>query len=81
LDWDAIRNKDAPLVPHIEHPTDTSNFPVEDDDEEETTSESDEEEERMESKYPLYRGRRLRQTDIPFIGMSSVNLVVGISVG
>lgn len=61
------------LVSDIEHATDTSNFPVEDEDEVEL-SEEEEEEKELERSYPLYRGRRLRQTDIPFIGFTYKNL-------
>jgi len=72
IDWENIRNMPAPIVPHIEHPTDTSNFPLDDQDAESTSE--DEEESEIESKYPLYRGRRLRKTDIPFIGFTYKNL-------
>jgi serine/threonine protein kinase len=83
IDWDDIRAHQAPIVPRIEHPLDTSNFPVDDpdrfsdsEDESENTDTKEEVESRREidSKYPIFRGRRLRQTDIPFIGFTYKNL-------
>jgi len=66
--WDDLRRLTAPIIPVIEHPLDTSHFP-------DIVPENDEEEqEDFEKGFPLFRGRRLRKTDIPFIGFTYKNL-------
>jgi hypothetical protein len=54
FDWDRVRDGPAPLVPHIAHATDTSNFPMEDMDGEQFGAEEVEDAE-IEERYPLYR--------------------------
>jgi serine/threonine protein kinase len=71
LDWDNLQKTKGPFAPTLEHPLDTSNFPQYDID---TTEDGQMEEEEEEDKdYPKWRGRRLRQNDLPFIGFTFKN--------
>lgn len=72
INWKRLREQTAPIVPNIKHPLDTSNFPCDDDDS--YSEDESEEEERMDTKYPVFGGRRLRKTDVPFIGFTYKNL-------
>jgi serine/threonine protein kinase len=81
VDWDTIRQEQAPIIPSLSGPNDTSNFNVDelsDSDEEEVVigrdMDYDEERSRIDQQFPMIRGRRLRQTDIPFIGFTYKNL-------
>jgi len=76
IDWDNIRCSKGPFVPKLEHPTDTSNFPeyeidVDEDGRIRQEMIKMEEEDKV---YPRWRGRRLRQNDIPFIGFTYKNI-------
>eukprot|EP01121_Diplochlamys_sp_Union-15-3_P013733 TRINITY_DN4300_c0_g1_i3.p1 TRINITY_DN4300_c0_g1~~TRINITY_DN4300_c0_g1_i3.p1 ORF type:complete len:541 (-),score=97.29 TRINITY_DN4300_c0_g1_i3:80-1654(-) len=66
--WGILRRLTAPIIPIIEHPLDTQHFPHLSDEEE------DREEEEVEKGFPVFKGRRLRKTDIPFIGFTYKNL-------
>lgn len=68
IDWNNIRNYKSPIIPKIEHQLDTSNFPIDED-------ESSTDDEEVEEKFPLFKGRRLRKVDFPFIGFTFKNLV------
>jgi len=84
IDWTGIRTQTAPIIPSLSGPGDATNFNVSDlsdssDSDEEDTSASkdlefDEEQRRIDQKFPMILGRRLRQTDIPFIGFTYKNL-------
>lgn len=82
LDWNSVRTIRAPIIPSLSGPSDTSNFNVDhlsdsdsdSDVDSETTDADDEERNRIDQQYPMIRGRRLRQTDIPFIGFTYKNL-------
>ena len=83
VDWENIRSSPAPIIPSLSGPNDTSHFSVdefaEDSDEEDVSafqndSSYDEERRRIDAEFPMIRGRRLRQTDIPFIGFTYKNL-------
>lgn len=72
INWKNIRQTQAPIIPKISHILDTSNFHVEDDnDSQKYEIDLDEND---NQNFPLYGGRRLRQTDIPFIGFTYKNL-------
>jgi len=89
VDWDNIRSTRAPIIPSLSGPNDTSHFNTEEfidasDDEDEdddpdkqllqAQTAEDEERRRIDQQFPMIRGRRLRQTDIPFIGFTYKNL-------
>jgi len=75
IDWDNIRNRDGPLVPNLEHALDTSNFPQYDIDVTEDGQIRQElrQMEEEDKDFPRWRGRRLRQNDLPFIGFTYKN--------
>lgn len=79
IDWKNIRETTPPIIPHIKHALDTSNFPMDydfsdDDDDFEEEEEENDDDYIMSTKYPVFKGRRLRQTDVPFIGFTFKNL-------
>jgi len=76
IDWDNIRSSDGPFVPKLDHPKDTSNFPEYEIDVD-VADWIKQEMLKMEIEdkiYPRWRGRRLRQNDIPFIGFTYKNI-------
>lgn len=81
VDWNTIRTVRAPIIPSLTGPSDTSNFNVDhlsdsdsDDDDSHHPDADDEERQRIDQEFPMFLGRRLRQTDIPFIGFTYKNL-------
>lgn len=83
VDWNTIRTVRAPIIPSLSGPSDTSNFNVDhlsDSDSDSDVEASgkldveDEEQTRLDREFPMFLGRRLRQTDIPFIGFTYKNL-------
>eukprot|EP01124_Arcella_intermedia_P030715 TRINITY_DN6776_c0_g1_i2.p1 TRINITY_DN6776_c0_g1~~TRINITY_DN6776_c0_g1_i2.p1 ORF type:complete len:543 (-),score=153.58 TRINITY_DN6776_c0_g1_i2:114-1541(-) len=75
IDWDNIRKGDGPLIPQISHPLDTRYFPKYDVDEieDEQIREEMKQMEEQDKDFPRWRGRRLRQNDLPFIGFTYKN--------
>eukprot|EP01128_Nolandella_sp_AFSM9_P002441 TRINITY_DN12811_c0_g1_i1.p1 TRINITY_DN12811_c0_g1~~TRINITY_DN12811_c0_g1_i1.p1 ORF type:complete len:530 (-),score=73.46 TRINITY_DN12811_c0_g1_i1:96-1523(-) len=69
IDWENIRTKTAPIVPHLTSALDTRNFPNISEEESDSSIEED-----IASAFPRWGGRRLRQNDIPFIGFTYKNL-------
>jgi len=76
IDWDNIRKGNGPFVPQISHPLDTRHFPQYDVDaiEDEQSQEEIRQMEEEDKDFPRWRGRRLRQNDLPFIGFTYKNL-------
>jgi len=76
FDWDNIRSKQGPIIPQIEDPLDTQNFPdyeIDSTERKEALAEMAQQEER-DKKFPKWGGRRLCPNDIPFIGFTYKNL-------
>lgn len=83
--WDSIRKSQAPIIPSLDGPSDTRHFSVDEDDSDSDGEDSsnqtrtedaifDREQSEIDKKFPMFLGRRLRQTDIPFIGFTYKNL-------
>jgi len=59
-----LRSLEAPIIPIIQHPLDTRHFP----------DFPPEVKDELENEFPVFKGRRLRKIDIPFIGFTFKNL-------
>eukprot|EP01130_Rhizamoeba_saxonica_P001322 TRINITY_DN11199_c0_g1_i1.p1 TRINITY_DN11199_c0_g1~~TRINITY_DN11199_c0_g1_i1.p1 ORF type:complete len:487 (-),score=95.82 TRINITY_DN11199_c0_g1_i1:36-1496(-) len=74
-DWENIREQNPPYIPKLKSILDTSNFPEYDFNPGRDTNDQMKLEQEMDNVYPRFNGRRLRQTDIPFIDFSYKNLL------
>jgi len=82
IDWDNIRKQNGPFVPTLEHAFDTHNFPQLDIDicEYGQTRKELKQIEQEDKNFPIWRGRRFRQSDLPFIGFTYKNFAAAPSL-
>jgi len=82
IDWDNIRKQNGPFVPTLEHAFDTRNFPQLDIDicEYGQTRKELKQIEQEDKNFPIWRGRRFRPSDLPFIGFTYKNFSAGPSL-